>query len=68
MAKRYEKSIETDRQVVMIKKDEKVEIPGKIAICGPSNASVDEIIRKLVTEKLYDDNGLLFLPNFVRVG
>lgn len=37
-------------------------------ICGPSNASVDEIIRKLLKEQLYDGTGLSYIPNFVRIG
>lgn len=37
-------------------------------ICGPSNASVDEIIRKLLKEQLIDGDGHGYLPAFVRVG
>lgn len=34
-----------------------MKIPNKILVCGPSNASVDEIIRKILDEGLLDENG-----------
>lgn len=37
-------------------------------ICGPSNASVDEIIRKVLNEGLLDSRGKRFDPQLVRVG
>lgn len=43
-------------------------LPGKILICGPSNAAVDEIIRKVLEEGLLDNKGRKFNPQIVRVG
>lgn len=37
-------------------------------ICGPSNASVDEIIRKMLSDELLDREGKKYIPNFVRIG
>lgn len=37
-------------------------------VCGPSNASVDEVIRKLIAQKLLDGSGKPYLPSFVRIG
>jgi senataxin len=31
--------------------------PEKVLICGPSNASVDEIIKKVLEGGLLDENG-----------
>lgn len=47
----------TDNEIVLNKKNEGVEVPGKVLVCGPSNASVDEIIRKLINENLLDGHG-----------
>lgn len=37
-------------------------------VCGPSNAAVDEIIRKLLNEKIFDKEGRKYVPKFVRIG
>ncbi len=37
-------------------------------ICTPSNAAIDEIIARLKTSGLYDENGKTVKPNIVRVG
>lgn len=44
--------------------------PEKILICGPSNASIDEIMRKLIEKKLLDAEGLSYDPSsiIVRIG
>lgn len=62
------KSEHTDQKIVLKKHDESVELPGKVLVCGPSNAAVDEIIRKLLNEKLYDKEGKKIIPKFVRIG
>ncbi|CAD8048209.1 unnamed protein product [Paramecium primaurelia] len=43
-------------------------IPNKILVCGPSNASVDEIIRKVLEEGLLDENGQRSDVPIVRIG
>ena len=58
----------TDSRILMKKKDDGIELPERVLICGPSNASVDEIIRKLVKEQLIDKDGKSYLPSFVRIG
>lgn len=44
--------------------------PEKILLCGPSNASIDEIIRKMLEKKLLDSDGTLYDPSnvLVRIG
>ena len=37
-------------------------------MCGPSNASVDEIIKKVLEEGLLDENGNKYNPFIVRIG
>ena len=64
----YEKCEKTDKKIQLFKKDDDILLPGKVLICGPSNASVDEIIRKLISEQLFDGEGKKYLPDFVRVG
>jgi senataxin len=39
-----------------------------VLVCGPSNASVDEVIRKMLAEHLLDGSGSRYLPKFVRIG
>ncbi|OMJ25781.1 Helicase sen1 [Smittium culicis] len=40
---------------------------GKILVCAPSNAAVDEIVQRL-KEGVIDSNGKIFVPKIVRVG
>ena len=68
LSKFYVNCNQTDHEIDLIKKTEGVELPGKVLICGPSNASVDEIIRKLLNESLLDKHGEKYLPSFVRIG
>lgn len=42
--------------------------PEKILVCGPSNASVDEIIKKVLEDGLMDENGNKYTPFIVRIG
>jgi hypothetical protein len=39
-----------------------------LKICTPSNTALDEIIMRLKTQGLYDDQGGIVRPNVVRVG
>ena len=53
--KQYEKDVCID----MIKNEDKFSrTPDKVLVCGPSNASVDEIIKKVLEEGLLDENGI----------
>ena len=41
----------------------------RILVCAPSNAAIDEIVRRIVSEGLYSgDGGEKFVPSIVRVG
>ncbi|PVZ96920.1 hypothetical protein BB558_007155 [Smittium angustum] len=40
---------------------------GKLLVCAPSNAAVDEIVQRL-KEGIYDKSGSLYIPTIVRVG
>ena len=62
------KSEQTDRQIVIKTNANVVELPGKVLVCGPSNAAVDEIIRKLLNEKIFDKSGKKYVPKFARIG
>lgn len=62
------KSEQTDNKIVIKTNTNAVELPGKVLVCGPSNAAVDEIIRKLLNEKIFDKNGKNYIPKFARIG
>lgn len=40
----------------------------KIMICAPSNAAVDHIVKRLLTEGIFNGEGEIFFPNALRVG
>lgn len=42
--------------------------PEKILICAPSNAAIDEIVRKILEKGLLDANGNRIDPLLVRIG
>eukprot|EP00171_Calliarthron_tuberculosum_P006873 IDg6873t1 len=42
--------------------------PFRILVCAPSNAAVDEILKRLVEKGLYMPNGVRACPRVVRVG
>ena len=42
--------------------------PEKILICAPSNAAIDEIMRKIIEKGILDSNGTRMEPFLVRVG
>lgn len=40
----------------------------RILVCAPSNAAIDEILRRIVSEGLWGVDGERFVPSIVRVG
>jgi senataxin len=52
----------------LMSREEALSAPLRVLVCGPSNASVDEVIRKMLAEQLIDGEGNRYLPKFVRVG
>jgi len=40
----------------------------RILVCAPSNAAIDEIVRRITCEGLYGKDGERFVPTVVRVG
>lgn len=40
----------------------------RLQVCAPSNSALDEIVHRLVTLGLTDQEGHVFTPNVVRVG
>jgi len=40
----------------------------RILVCAPSNAAIDEILRRIVGEGLWGKDGEKFVPNVVRLG
>ena len=42
--------------------------PDKILICAPSNAAIDEIVRKILEKGLYNKDGQRLDPYLVRIG
>ena len=48
----YPKAVRT---VTLMSRKEESKAPGRVLVCGPSNASVDEVIRKMIKEELLDD-------------
>ena len=58
-----------DNKKMMIKPElSDISPPKKILICAPSNVAIDEIIRKLINQGLYDSNGKKYIPKFIRIG
>ncbi|EGR30545.1 hypothetical protein IMG5_129630 [Ichthyophthirius multifiliis] len=58
-------------QISVSKTQEEHTPPQTILICGPSNAAIDEIVRKVKSEGLLDKNGKQYFPNnnmIVRIG
>ena len=40
----------------------------KILVCAPSNAAVDELLKKVAHDGVWSDNGTLYTPKIVRCG
>lgn len=47
---------------------EEKKMKSRILVCAPSNAAIDEIVRRIVGEGLWGRDGEKFVPNVVRVG
>jgi len=63
------KEFPEDNKKLMIKpKLSEISPPSKILICAPSNVAIDEIVRKLIKNGLYDSNGKKISPKFIRIG
>uniref|UniRef100_A0A0G4ICB4 AAA+ ATPase domain-containing protein n=1 Tax=Chromera velia CCMP2878 TaxID=1169474 RepID=A0A0G4ICB4_9ALVE len=62
---------ETDRVIVLEKVQHK-EVPKRLLVCAPSNAAIDEIVRRIVStgpeDGLFDQEGKRYKPRVVRVG
>jgi senataxin len=56
------------RKITLMSRQEAPSAPLRVLVCGPSNASVDEVIRKMIGEKLLDGFGNRYIPKFVRIG
>eukprot|EP00850_Spirogloea_muscicola_P018923 SM000179S03395 [mRNA] locus=s179:43590:47092:- [translate_table: standard] len=39
-----------------------------VLLCAPSNAALDELVLRLLTSGLHDENGVRYAPSIVRVG
>ncbi|KAL4504421.1 hypothetical protein ABPG72_009867 [Tetrahymena utriculariae] len=68
--KKYITADQTDKVIPILKAQEEHAPPEKILICGPSNAAIDEIVRKMKKEGLLDKNGNIYDPSkiIVRIG
>ncbi|CAD7957363.1 unnamed protein product [Amoebophrya sp. A120] len=40
----------------------------KVLVCAPSNAAIDEIVRRLTTEGIFGRDGKTYKPNVIRLG
>ncbi|SCN61835.1 DNA2/NAM7 helicase, putative [Plasmodium chabaudi chabaudi] len=62
-------SVEDDKKKMNIKKTKQIKNK-KILVCAPSNAAIDEILRRLVSSDsgILDEDGNLFNPIVTRIG
>ncbi|KEG03404.1 DNA2/NAM7 helicase, putative [Plasmodium vinckei vinckei] len=62
-------SVEDDKKKMNIKKKKQIKNK-KILVCAPSNAAIDEILRRLVSSNsgILDEDGNLFNPIVTRIG
>lgn len=54
-------------------RSQEIELPRKVLVCAPSNAAVDEILRRLVADPrkgggIFDGNGQRYNPQVLRMG
>jgi hypothetical protein len=63
----YPSAAETDRIIDVVCLEEKAQ-PKRVLVCAPSNAAIDEILRRIVAVGIYNSEGQLYKPNVVRVG
>lgn len=40
----------------------------KVLVCAPSNAAVDELLRKLIKDGVFGEDGKRYVPSVVRLG
>lgn len=40
----------------------------KVLVCAPSNAAIDEILRRLTTDGVFGADGKTYIPMVVRLG
>ena len=69
----YSLSSDTNRVRVVsmgerVSTDSQTNRKNNILVCAPSNAAIDEILRRIVTEGLWGPDGEKFVPTVVRVG
>jgi senataxin len=48
--------------------DNDISPPERILVCAPSNVAIDEIVRKIMTVGLINDEGVYYQPKFIRIG
>eukprot|EP00916_Digyalum_oweni_P020809 GHVL01034671.1.p1 GENE.GHVL01034671.1~~GHVL01034671.1.p1 ORF type:complete len:794 (-),score=133.43 GHVL01034671.1:370-2505(-) len=63
----YPKSKQTDDTFQVSDVTEKHQ-PKKLLVCSPSNAAIDEILRRIVHDGIWDEDGEKHRPQAVRVG
>ncbi|PFH36275.1 RNA-directed RNA polymerase [Besnoitia besnoiti] len=62
-----------ESQRVFLDKGRNALLPNRVLVCAPSNAAIDEILKRLVAEPskgggIFDSNGKRYTPSVVRVG
>ena len=63
------KEFPEDNKKLMIKPElSDISAPSKILVCAPSNVAIDEIVRKIINNGLFDSNGKKITPKFIRIG
>ncbi|EPR58194.1 RNA-directed RNA polymerase [Toxoplasma gondii ME49] len=63
----------SDPQRVFLDKGRNALLPNRVLVCAPSNAAIDEILKRLVAEPskgggIFDSQGKRYTPSVVRVG
>lgn len=66
--KSYQKANFTDQIVDLGHKKKSLGAPNRILICAPSNAAIDEIIRKILEKGLFNSEGNRINPQLIRIG
>nr|XP_027202204.1 probable helicase DDB_G0274399 [Dermatophagoides pteronyssinus] len=69
----YHPSSPSSQSVIRLVNQNLAKNTKKILICAPSNAAVDEIMRRLVSDPrlnggIYNKKGTLYTPNVIRIG
>lgn len=58
----------TKEQVTPVSDEEDGRTPQKVLVCAPSNAAVDEVLRRVHRDGFLGDDGTFFKPEMTRVG